>query len=92
MCIFLARFISLVLSQCAQFVEPGLRAGTADRNWIKLCAAIVYIGKKKGRVSVQPICAGLTEKHGRRQDRTWEDGEDGEEGRDGKSESSGEED
>jgi len=38
------RFISLVLSQCAQFVggggggaaiEPDLRAGTADRNWIK---------------------------------------------------------
>jgi len=25
-------------------IEPDLRAGTAGRNWIKLCAAIVYIG------------------------------------------------
>jgi len=25
-------------------IEPDLWAGTADKNWIRLCAAIVYIG------------------------------------------------
>jgi len=38
--------ISSITILCQLGCCPDLRAGTTDRNWVKLCATIVYIGTK----------------------------------------------